>query len=75
MENPDILTSNVESIRSFVRGGMNLQDATEKFEQNLRLNGNTDELAKERASAAMGVLKPELDRVYDSGDPRVSTKL
>lgn len=74
MENPDILTSNVESIRSFVRGGMNLQDATEKFEQNLRLNGNTDELAKERASAAMGALKPELDRVYDSGDPRVSTK-
>ena len=74
MENPDILTSNVESIRSFVRGGMNLHEATEKFEQSLRLNGNTEEVAKERATEAMGVLKPELDRVYDSGDPRISTK-
>jgi Z1 domain len=73
MKDP-ILKSNVEAIRAFVQAGLSLQEATERFEQNLRMNGAPPEVAKQRAEAAMKILEAELQKVYESGDPRVSTK-
>ena len=73
MEDP-ILKSNVEAIRAFVQAGLSIQEAAERFEQNLRMNGASPEVAKQRAEAAMKILEAELQKVYESGDPRVSTK-
>jgi len=74
MEEDFILNNNVESIRTFVQGGLSLQEAAERFENNLRLNGTPPEIAKERTEAAINVLKIALEKVYERGDPRISIK-